>query len=61
MKNFSYIVPKFRILYFLLTIILASILIVPKTYASDHHEDIDLFKLFLRVFTEAEKKYVDEI
>ena len=61
MKNFSYIVPKFRILYFLLVIILASILIVPKTYASDHHEDIDLFKLFLRVFTEAEKKYVDEI
>ena len=61
MKNFSYIVPKFRILYFLLAIILASISIVPKTYASDHHEDIDLFKLFLRVFTEAEKKYVDEI
>ena len=61
MKNFSYIAPKFRTLYFLLAILLASILIVPKTYASDHHEDIDLFKLFLRVFTEAEKKYVDEI
>ena len=61
MKNFSYIIPKFRILYFLLVILLTSFLIVPKTYASDHHEDIDLFKLFLRVFTEAEKKYVDEI
>ena len=61
MKNFSYIIPNFRIVYFLLVIILTSFLIVPKTYASDHHEDIDLFKLFLRVFTEAEKKYVDEI
>ena len=40
---------------------MTSFLIAPKTYASDHHEDIDLFKLFLRVFTEAEKKYVDEI
>ena len=61
MKNFSYIIPNFRIVYFLLVILLTSFLIVPKTYASDHHEDIDLFKLFLRVFTEAEKKYVDEI
>tara|TARA_B100001939_G_scaffold49544_1_gene38867 strand:+ start:582 stop:1784 length:1203 start_codon:yes stop_codon:yes gene_type:complete len=61
MKNFSYIIPNFRITYFLLVILLTSFLIVPKTYASDHHEDIDLFKLFLRVFTEAEKKYVDEI
>ena len=61
MKNFSYIIPNFRIIYFLLVILLTSFLIVPKTYASDHHEDIDLFKLFLRVFTEAEKKYVDEI
>ena len=40
---------------------MTSFLIAPKIYASDHHEDIDLFKLFLRVFTEAEKKYVDEI
>ena len=61
MKNFSYIIPNFRIVYFLLVILLTSFLIAPKTYASDHHEDIDLFKLFLRVFTEAEKKYVDEI
>ncbi len=61
MKNFSYIIPNFRIAYFLLVILLTSFLIVPTTYASDHHEDIDLFKLFLRVFTEAEKKYVDEI
>ena len=61
MKNFSYIIPNFRIVYFLLVILLTSFLIVPKTYASDHHEDIGLFKLFLRVFTEAEKKYVDEI
>ena len=61
MKNFSDITPNFRILYFLLAILLSSILLAPKTYAGDHHEDIDLFKLFLRVFTEAEKKYVDEI
>ena len=61
MKNFSDITPNFRILYFLLAILLSSILLTPKTYAGDHHEDIDLFKLFLRVFTEAEKKYVDEI
>ena len=61
MKNFSYIIPNFRIVYFLLVILLTSFLIAPKIYASDHHEDIDLFKLFLRVFTEAEKKYVDEI
>tara|TARA_B100002019_G_C21272625_1_gene603250 strand:- start:202 stop:1404 length:1203 start_codon:yes stop_codon:yes gene_type:complete len=61
MKNFSHIIPNFRIVYFLLVILLTSFLIAPKTYASDHHEDIDLFKLFLRVFTEAEKKYVDEI
>ena len=61
MKNFSHIIPNFRIIYFLLAILFASILIAPKTYASDHHEDIELFKLFLRVFTEAEKKYVDEI
>jgi carboxyl-terminal processing protease len=61
MKNFSDIIPDFRILYFLLMILVSSIILAPNTHAGEHHEDIDLFKLFLRVFTEAEKKYVDEI
>ena len=43
-----------------IVILLSSFLLSPIAHASDHHEDIDLFKLFLRVFTEAEKKYVDE-
>ena len=61
MKKFCEIIPHLKTLPYLLVILLSAFLFTKATYASDHHEDIDLFKLFLRVFTETEKKYVDDI
>ena len=61
MKKFSNNSPYVRTSSLLIVILLSFFLLSPITYASDHHEDIDLFKLFLRVFTETEKKYVDEV
>ena len=61
MKNNRNIYRFFSTLSLGVVILLSSFLLSPIAYASDHHEDIDLFKLFLRVFTETEKKYVDEI
>ena len=61
MKKFCQIIPHLKTLPYLLVILLSAFLFTKATYASDHHEDIDLFKLFLRVFTETEKKYVDDI
>ena len=61
MKKFCEIIPYLKTLPYLLVILLSAFLFTKATYASDHHEDIDLFKLFLRVFTETEKKYVDDI
>ena len=61
MKKFCEIIPHLKTLPYLMVLLLSAFLFTKATYASDHHEDIDLFKLFLRVFTETEKKYVDDI
>ena len=55
MKKNSNIYRCFSTLSLGIVILLSSFLLSPIAYASDHHEDIDLFKLFLRVFTETEK------
>ena len=47
---------------FIAILMALSILLTPaSTYANNHEEDLELFKLFLRVFGEVEDKYVDEV
>ena len=47
---------------FIAILMALSILLTPaSTYANNHEEDLELFKLFLRVFGEVEDKYVEEV
>ena len=47
---------------FIAILMALSIILTPATtYANNHEEDLELFKLFLRVFGEVEDKYVEEV
>jgi len=48
-------------LFIAIIIALSMFLTSTSTYANYHEEDLELFKLFLRVFGEVEDKYVEEV
>ena len=45
----------------LIILVLLISLFTKPSFADDHDENIELFKLFLRVFSEVEDQYVDDI
>jgi carboxyl-terminal processing protease len=50
-----------RIFSLILFVILFSFFSKSSSFANSHDEDIELFKLFISVFTEVEEQYVDDI